>query len=65
MINKELAAYWHAKLMRTPASYQALATYRFRKWKQFEVLARDEEYMRLRRESNVEKGVILSSTYAH
>lgn len=65
MTNKELAAHWHAKLMQTPASYQALATYRFRKWEQFEVLARDEEYMKLRRETNVEKGVILSSTNAH
>ena len=52
MTNKELAAHWHEKLMWTPASYQALATYRFKQWEKFEVLARDEEYMKLRRESN-------------
>lgn len=43
MTNKELAAHWHAKLMRTPASYQALATYRFQQWEKFANLAHEEE----------------------
>ena len=42
MTNKELAAYWHEKLMRTPANYQALATYRFQQWEKFEMLAHSE-----------------------
>jgi len=42
MTNKELATYWNEKLMRTPASYQALATYRFQQWEKFEALAHDE-----------------------
>ncbi|BAN07804.1 hypothetical protein LVISKB_2169 [Levilactobacillus brevis KB290] len=42
MTNKELAAHWHEKLMRTPASYQALATYRFQQWEHFEALAHKE-----------------------
>ncbi|NLR31364.1 hypothetical protein [Levilactobacillus tujiorum] len=42
MTNKELASYWHAKLMQTPASYQALATFRFKKWEKFEALAHEE-----------------------
>ena len=49
MTNKELASYWHEKLMRTPASYQALVTYRFQQWEKFEMLARGEELENLQR----------------
>ncbi|WP_288531034.1 hypothetical protein [uncultured Secundilactobacillus sp.] len=47
MTNKEQADYWHAKLMRTPVSYQALATYRFEQWQHFLELARTEEMREL------------------
>lgn len=49
MTNKELAAHWRAKLMRTPASYQSLATYRFQQWEKFEALARGEQFENLQR----------------
>ena len=43
MTNKEQANYWHEKLMRTPANYQTLATYRFEQWQHYLDLARVEE----------------------
>jgi len=45
---KTKAEHWKRKLMKTPAGYISLATYRFKKWKEYETLARQDAMNHLR-----------------
>ncbi|WP_338231020.1 hypothetical protein [Lactiplantibacillus paraxiangfangensis] len=45
---KTKAKYWKSKLMRTPAGYVSLATYRFKKWQEYRKLARQDAMNHLR-----------------
>lgn len=47
---KTLAKHWEHKLNRTEAWQQSLATYRFKKWKDYEVLAIKDAMNHLRGE---------------
>ncbi|MFK5686498.1 hypothetical protein JH395_12835 [Lactiplantibacillus plantarum] len=51
---KSQAKHWYRKLMKTPAGYVCLATYRFKQWQLYKHLARQSAMDHLRGEDHAD-----------
>ncbi|WP_436670362.1 hypothetical protein [Lactiplantibacillus argentoratensis] len=51
---KSQAEHWYRKLMKTPAGYVCLATYRFKQWQHYKSLARQTALDHLRGEDHAD-----------
>ncbi|MCG0912365.1 hypothetical protein IMAU10235_02932 [Lactiplantibacillus plantarum] len=51
---KSQAKHWYRKLMKTPAGYVCLATYRFKQWQHYKHLARQKALDHLRGEDHAD-----------